>query len=136
MDKVGAPDVSKLDGFCVVCIAGSSCERPHCYLFARKQKINDSPLDLSTKGDVGFKKPMCIPKILKESFRPKRPSSLPIESMSARTAYILDRDKRVHSTSGHPYLKQDSYISGFGNPYSHILATSYLKKEKLKVSEK
>ena len=134
MDKVGAPDVS--NGFCVVCIAGSSCERPHCYLFAMKQKINDYPLDLSTpKGDAGFKKPICTPKILKESFRPKRPSSLPIGSMSARTAYILDRDKRVHSTSGHPYLKQDSYLSGFGNPYSHILATSYLKKEKIKVPD-
>ena len=115
MDKAGTPDVSKLDGFCVVCISGSSCERPHCYLFARKQKINDSPLDLSTKGDVGFKKPMCTPKILKESLR-KRPTSLPIGSMNARTAFILDRDKRVHSTSGHPYVKQDlPYLSGFGN---------------------
>ena len=89
-----------------------------------KQRVNDVPLDLSLKKD-SFKKP-CTPKIIKESLRPKRPTTLPLGSMNPRTAFILDRDKRVHSTP---------YLSGFGNPYSHILATSYLKKEKLKVPD-
>lgn len=113
-------------GYCVVCVSGLSCDRPQCILYTMKQttlkqRVNDVPLDLSLKSGP-FKKP-CTPKIIKESLRPKRPTSLPI---NPRTAYILDRDKRVNSSS---------YLSGFGNPYSHLLATSYLKKERIKVSD-
>ena len=134
--KAKFPDVLKLDVFCVVCVAGSSCERPHCSLNSRKHHV-DRPLDLSIKNrDLGFKKPICTPLVLKECLR-KRPTTLPLSGlMNARTASILDRDKRVPSKSAHPYVKPDlPYLSGFGNPYGHILATGYLKKEKQKVAE-
>ena len=136
--KAEFPDVSKQDvllsDFCVVCVAGCSCDRPQCSLNSRKHGA-DGPLDLSIKNqDSGFKKPMVYtPLILKECLR-KRPTTLPLpaaELRHTRTALILDRDKRVPSKASHPYVKPDlPFLPGFGNPYGHILATSYLRKEK------
>ena len=136
--KAEFPDVSKQDvllsDFCVVCVAGCSCDRPQCSLNSRKHGA-DGPLDLSIKNqDSGFKKPMVYtPLILKECLR-KRPTTLPLlvaELRHTRTALILDRDKHVPSKASHPYVKPDlPFLPGFGNPYGHILATSYLRKEK------
>ena len=119
------PDVGK---FCVVCVAGSSCERPHC------PSNSDGPLDLSIKSN-GFKKPS----VLKDYSR-KRPTSLPLPGlMNARTASILDRDKSVPSKPAHPYVKPDlPFLSGFGNPYPYgrVLATGYMRKDKQKIAER
>ena len=118
------PDVWK---FCVVCVAGSSCERPHC------PSARDRPLDLSIKSD-GFKRPSVL-KVPR-----KRPTSLPLPgSMNARTAFILDRDKSVPSKPAHPYVKPDlPFLSGFGNPYPYgrVLATGYMRKDKQKIAER
>ena len=120
------PDVWK---FCVVCVAGSSCERPHCPL----NSARDRPLDLSIKSD-GFKRPS----VLKDYSR-KRPTTLPIPGlMSARTASILDRDKSVPSKPA-PYAKPElPFLSGFGNPYPYgrVLATGYMRKDKQKIAER
>ena len=119
------PDVWK---FCVVCVAGSSCERPHCPL----NSARDRPLDLSIKSD-GFKRPSVL-KVPR-----KRPTSLPLWGpMNDRTAFILDRDKSVPSKSAHPYVKPELPFSLFGNPYSYgrVLATGYMRKDKQKIAER
>ena len=145
--KAEIPDVSKpdvsLSEFCVVCVAGCSCDRPQCSLNPRKHQVG-GPLDLSIKtkaGDLSFKKPhIYTPLILKECLR-KRPSTLPLpatELRHARTTLILDRDKRssLPSTATHPYVKPGMpFLPGFGNPFSHILATSYLRPEKQRGAE-
>ena len=110
--------------FCVVCVAGPCCERPHCpFVYAR-----DRPLDLSVKSN-DFKMPSVL----------KRPTSLPIPKyLSPRTLSILDRDMSGPSKRA-PHPKSElPFLTGFGNPYPYgrILATGQMRKDKQKIAER
>ncbi len=109
--------------FCVVCVAGLSCERPHCPDSAR-----DRPLDLSLKS-IDFKMPSVL----------KRPTSLPIPKyLSPRTLSILDRDMSGPSKRASTPIPEFSFLAGFGNPhpYGRVLAMGQMRREKQKVAEK
>ena len=109
--------------FCVVCVAGPCCERPHCpNVYAR-----DRPLDLSVKSN-DFKMPSVL----------KRPTSLPIPSLSARTHSILDRDLSGLSKLTPLPKSKLPFLTGFGNPYPYgrILATGQMRKDKQGIAER
>ena len=109
--------------FCVVCVAGPCCERPHCpNVYAR-----DRPLDLSVKSN-DFKMPSVL----------KRPTSLPIPGLSARTHSILDRDLSGLSKLTPVPKSRLPFLTGFGNPYPYgrILATGQMRKDKQGISER
>ena len=103
--------------FCIVCIAGPCCGRPHCPNSVEK------PLDLTVKSD-GFKKPTVL----------KRPTSLPI-GLGVRTHHILDRDlsglSKMTPKASVPFLPRLN-----PHPYGRILATGMMKKDKQGISER
>lgn len=103
--------------FCIVCIAGPCCGRPHC------PNSGDKPLDLTVKSD-GFKMPSVL----------KRPTSLPI-GLGVRTHHILDRDlsglSKMTPKASVPFLPRLN-----PHPYGRILATGIMKKDKQGISER
>ena len=108
--------------WCVVCVAGLSCERPHC-----PDYVKDRPLDLSLKSTV-FKRPSVL----------KRPTTLDIKPLSCRTHTILDRDMSGPSKRASTPKPEFPFPAGFGNshPYGRVLAMGQMRREKQKVAER
>ena len=104
-----------------MCVAGPCCGRPHC------PNARDRPLDLSVKSN-DFKMPSVL----------KRPTSLPIPSLSARTHSILDRDLSGLSKLTPLPKSKLPFLTGFGNPYPYgrILATGQMRKDKQGIAER
>ncbi len=106
--------------WCLVCVAGLSCERPQCPGY-----VKDRPLDLSLKPAV-FKRPSVL----------KRPTTLDIKPLSCRSHTILDRDMSSRRASTPKPEFPSPAVFGNSHPYGRVLAMGQMRREKQKVAER